>query len=290
MRVHHLNAATMCPRSARLVNGRGSLFERARLVCHVLLIETKDGLALVDTGLGLGDIADPERLPADWRRNASPRLDRTETAFEQVRALGFARDDVRHILLTHLDRDHAGGLSDFPAATVHVHLGEYQAAVTGEIAARKGRYISEQWRHKPKWRMYGKEGEDWFGFKGVRALGDHETDIMIVPLPGHTPGHCGVAVRNDGSWLLHAGDSYYFHGQIEIPPAAAPFALRIFQKRADTNRDDRVANQERLRILNERHGDQITIICSHDPFTFDSCCSAAKTNFATRSPPAAALR
>jgi glyoxylase-like metal-dependent hydrolase (beta-lactamase superfamily II) len=36
-------------------------------------------------------------------------------AFEQVRALGFAPNDVRHVLLTHLDRDHAGGLSDFVA-------------------------------------------------------------------------------------------------------------------------------------------------------------------------------
>lgn len=283
MHVHHLNAATMCPRSARLVNGRGGLFERARLVCHVLLIETNDGLALVDTGLGLGDIANPERLPADWRRNASPRLDPAETAFEQVRALGFAPDDVRHVLLTHLDRDHAGGLSDFPAATVHVHRREYQAAVTGDVPARKGRYISEQWRHKPKWQMYGEEGENWFGFRGVRALGDREADIMIIPLLGHTPGHCGIAVRSGDRWLLHAGDSYYFQGQIETPPAAAPFALGMFQKRADTNRADRVANQERLRILNEHHGDQITIFCSHDPSTFDCCCSGAKMSLAASS-------
>ena len=62
MHVHHLNAGTMCPMSARLVNGQGGLFKRARLVCHVLLLETEDGLVLVDTGLGLGDIAKPERL------------------------------------------------------------------------------------------------------------------------------------------------------------------------------------------------------------------------------------
>ena len=48
MRVHHLNCGTMCPMSARLINGTGSYFERGRLVCHCLLIETNDGLVLVD--------------------------------------------------------------------------------------------------------------------------------------------------------------------------------------------------------------------------------------------------
>ena len=49
MRVHHLNTGTMCPIGRRLVNGTGSIFQRARMVCHCLLIET-DGMAL---GAGL---------------------------------------------------------------------------------------------------------------------------------------------------------------------------------------------------------------------------------------------
>ena len=62
MRIHHLNTGTMCPIGRRLVNGTGSIFQRARMVCHCLLIETNDGLALVDTGIGLDDIANPPRL------------------------------------------------------------------------------------------------------------------------------------------------------------------------------------------------------------------------------------
>ena len=34
MRVHHLNTGTMCPIGRRLVNGTGSIFQRARMVCH----------------------------------------------------------------------------------------------------------------------------------------------------------------------------------------------------------------------------------------------------------------
>ena len=68
MRIHHLNTGTMCPIGQRLVNGTGSLFHRARMVCHCLLVQTDDGLALVDTGIGLGDIADPPRLVLDFLR------------------------------------------------------------------------------------------------------------------------------------------------------------------------------------------------------------------------------
>jgi glyoxylase-like metal-dependent hydrolase (beta-lactamase superfamily II) len=273
MRVHHLNAATMCPIGAKFVNGRGGLFARARLVCHVLLVETNDGLTLVDTGLGMSDIANPMQLERKWVRQAAPRLDPAETAVEQVRRLGFSPDDVRHIVLTHLDRDHAGGLPDFPEAEIHVHLREYDAAVTHKIEARKGRYIANQWQHRPNWKLCGGDGEDWYGFKGVRALEDREADILLIPLHGHTPGHCGVAVRVEGKWLLHAGDSYYFHGQVETPPVAAPFALGIFQRKADTDRADRVANQERLRLLKARHGSEIELFNSHDPVDYARCCN-----------------
>ncbi|WP_249167104.1 hypothetical protein [Bradyrhizobium sp. JYMT SZCCT0428] len=66
MRVHHINTGTMCPIGQRFVNGTGSMFRRARMVCHCLLVETHDGLALVDTGIGLDDIANPPRLGRKW--------------------------------------------------------------------------------------------------------------------------------------------------------------------------------------------------------------------------------
>ena len=73
MRVHHLNTGTMCPIGRRLVNGTGSIFQRARMVCHCLLAETNDGLVLVDTGIGLDDIASPMRLGRKWVRQTKPR-------------------------------------------------------------------------------------------------------------------------------------------------------------------------------------------------------------------------
>ena len=61
MRIHHLSCGTLCPPGGRLLNPHGDgMF--ARLVCHCLLIETPaSGLVLVDTGLGLNDVARPIR-------------------------------------------------------------------------------------------------------------------------------------------------------------------------------------------------------------------------------------
>ena len=80
MRVHHLNTGTMCPHGRRFVNGTGNPFGRARLICHSLLIELPDGLALVDGGLGTGDLAEPARLGRTWVWQAAPRLDPAEPA------------------------------------------------------------------------------------------------------------------------------------------------------------------------------------------------------------------
>ena len=84
-------------------------------MCHCLLVETDEGLVLIDSGLGTDDLGENSRLPAAFRFLSSPPSD-GPTALHHVLRLGFSPSDVRHIVLTHLDMDHAGGISDFPAA------------------------------------------------------------------------------------------------------------------------------------------------------------------------------
>jgi len=272
MRVHHLNTGTLCPVGRRLVNGTGSPFERARLVCHVLLVELPTGLALVDGGIGLADVAASDRLGPRWVRQVHPRLDAAETAYEQVRALGFDPRDVRHLVLTHLDLDHAGCVPDFPWAQVHVHTRELEAARARRGASGRRRYRVPQQPEDARVRRYDDGGETWRGFTNARMLDDHEPDVVLVPLPGHTAGHCGVAVRGDRGWLFHAGDSYFFHGQVAAAPHA-PLALRWFQRRADTDRDARIRNQARVRELALGHAD-VRVFCAHDPVEYDRAVAA----------------
>jgi glyoxylase-like metal-dependent hydrolase (beta-lactamase superfamily II) len=265
MRVHHLSCGSLCPFGRRWVNGTGSLLERAELCCHCLLIESDAGLILVDTGLGTGDVLQPAlRLGRWFTAVAQPRLRLEDTALHQVRGLGFAPEDVRHIILTHGDLDHAGGLSDFPHAEVHLYADEH-AAITAPEGVEKLRYRPLQLAHGPKWVPHALEGDRWMGFDAVRAIPGVAPDVLIVPLVGHTRGHAAVAVRREGGWWLHAGDAYFYRGQMDPDRPHIPPGLGAFQRFADHDREARVTNQERLRNLAFDKNGELSVFCAHDP-------------------------
>jgi glyoxylase-like metal-dependent hydrolase (beta-lactamase superfamily II) len=268
MRVHHLNCGTLCPVSARLINGAGSWLARGRMVCHCLLLETKSGLALVDTGLGTGDIADPRhRLNVPFVTVTGPRLVREETALAQLERLGLPAREVRHIVPTHLDLDHAGGLSDFPDAEVHVDADEHAAAMARRTSNERGRYRPRQWAHHPRWQLHrqGPGGDRWYGFDAVRALPGSDDEVLLVPLPGHTRGHSAVAVRSDRGWLLHAGDAYFFHGEVHGAKPRCPPGLVLFQRLIAVDHAARLRNRDRLRALVREHGHEVRVFSAHCP-------------------------
>jgi len=266
LRIHHLNTASFCPFGGRLLDGGGRVLRAARLVTHSLLIETGAGLVLVDTGLGLDDVAHPaERLGAASLALLRPRLEPAETAVRQVEWLGFRREDVRHVVLTHLDMDHAGGLPDFPTATVHVYGAELYAATIRATARERQRYRPIHWAHGPRWRTYDVRGERWFGFEAVRQLEGLPPEILLVPLPGHTRGHCGVAVQGPQGWLLHAGDAYFFHGEIHEAHGRCPSGLAFFQKAMEIDPVARRHNRQRLRELVRAHAGEVRVFSAHDP-------------------------
>lgn len=268
MRVHHINCGTFCPPARQLVNGSGGYFKAGKLTCHCLVLEGRDGLTLVDTGLGLRELTAPARhIGPTWTRLMRPKLAPEDSARHQLEQLGFYHDDVRHVVLTHLDFDHAGGLVDFPTASVHVFEPEYQAAMQPRGFIERFRYKPEQWAHGPAWERYSLEGERWFGFEGVRALVGSEDEVLLIPLPGHTRGHCGVAVRGQDGWLLHAGDAYFCHHEIEGGDRRCPPMTKLYERVMQVDRARRVANQERLQALAASNAG-VRILCSHDPVEF----------------------
>lgn len=109
LRVHHLNCGTLCPHGGKLIGTPGGWLSPGKMVCHCLLVETRAGLVLVDTGMGTGDIDNPAQLGRPFVALTRPRLEHQETALAQIRVLGYSAADVRHIVVTHLDLDHAGG-------------------------------------------------------------------------------------------------------------------------------------------------------------------------------------
>lgn len=246
----------MCPPFAAAFNTSGFL------VAHVLLMETSSGLILVDTGLGTRDLEAPrQRLGMTFLLASGPRLDVAETALFQIERLGYTARDVRHIVLTHLDLDHAGGLSDFPHAEVHVMGVERQFAFGPLKWRHRTRYRMAQFAHRPRFVDYEGGGERWFGFDAVRAMTGVDAEVLLVPLPGHTLGHAGVAVRDGEQWLLHAGDAYFHHD--EILGGSASIVLEGYQRAVAMDAGARLSNRERLVELSGRG--TVKIFCAHDP-------------------------
>ncbi len=253
----------MHPVARRLVNGRGSLFEAATMVAHVLVIEAAAGLVLVDSGIGLDDVHNPgERLGRAFLSAVRPVLDERITALRQIEALGYQARDVRHVVQTHLDVDHAGGLPDFPDAEVHVLRDEHAAAMARATLRERHRYRPTQWAHGPKWQLHEPErGERFLGFERVRAI--VEPEVLLLPAIGHTRGHAVVAVATERGWLLHAGDAYFNHAEASEPPRCPP-ALQFFQTAFAVDNAARLANQQRLRELKREGGGAVRVFCAHD--------------------------
>lgn len=261
-RVHHVNTTTMCPFGGSwIMGGDGTRFARATMVCHCLVVETKAGIVLVDTGLYAMTDYDSLRIDVVSQAGLAAPLRREELALSQVKALGFTPNDVRNVIPTHLDLDHAGGLADFPHAAVHVMEREHAAAHARARFLEKHRYVA---RHFEGVRFVRHEvdGEKWKGFDCVRPLPDTGDEVLLVPLYGHSRGHAGVAVKNDdGTWIVHCGDAYFSKQEI-ADGTDAPRLLELFQSTVAIDDELRRKNRDRVRRLVKEHAD-VKVFSAH---------------------------
>lgn len=242
--IHHINCGTLLVPSYPTV------------VCHCLLLQDGDRLALVDAGIGLHDVQNPiERLGQPLIDMAGFQFNESDTAVRRIEAAGLSPGDVGHIVLTHGDPDHVGGLADFPNTQVHVSE-EEQA----HIAGGHWRYVPMQFAHGPSWKTYGRSARKWFGLEARPVEIGFSSEVLLIPLFGHTLGHCGVAVQRENKWLLHVGDAYYL--RVELTTDDHPVSLLAAQRADDDTQ--RRSSLEQLRRLVQDHRDEVDVIGYHD--------------------------
>jgi glyoxylase-like metal-dependent hydrolase (beta-lactamase superfamily II) len=255
----------LCPLSHPVLNRFAPALDVLNLVCHCLLIETNEGLVLVDTGLGVQDVRKHDRLRSTFifQQLAKPKLDIEETAFMQIIRRGFNPKDVRHILATHFDQDHIGGIADFPEATIHVLEEEWNAATAPAPLFRR-RYYDVLWKENKKIETYRTQGDRWHGFLRVQELNGIDPRIKFVALPGHTKGHAGVFIDGTTEFFF-VGDSFLQEIQLK---GETPLPLKVYDQAI--NDDPRVA-QETLRKLKSLSAQrpEMKIFCSHDQKQFN---------------------
>lgn len=238
-------------------------------ISYCLLVETNDGLLLVDTGYGVQDYENPTWFTRIFIFSLDMPRSLEETAIHQVKELGYARDDVKHIVMTHLHSDHAGGLRDFPDAQVHVHVLEYKA-IQSPRGFKERFYDAAQWSHGPKWVVHEEEEQDdWFGFRNIQVQEGLIPDVRLIPLHGHTRGHCGVAIQMPGGWLLHCGDATYpFYHENEPDEPFKPLPYYVMSPSKWLEKSLIGDNTSRLKELHKKHGEEIQFICSNDVITY----------------------
>ncbi|MBN9523191.1 MBL fold metallo-hydrolase, partial [bacterium] len=143
----------------------------------------------------------------------------------------------------------------FPGATVHISAEEHARLGSGHW-----RYLPVHFVHGPRWETHAASAGRWFGLEARPLDLGIDADVRLVPLFGHTLGHCGVAVGVGGRWMLHVGDAYYLRPELftDDHPVSS-----LASARADDN-DRRVAGLAELRRLVRDHGDEVELFGYHD--------------------------
>jgi glyoxylase-like metal-dependent hydrolase (beta-lactamase superfamily II) len=176
----------------------------------MLLIHPGEGAILFDTGYDPAFLEATARLPEAFYRWATPvSLAPGQDAASQCRALGYQPAEVRHVILSHFHGDHVAGLHAFPRATIHcARAGLEDVARRGRLGAvRRGllpgllpadlQARARFFEDRPGRALPG----DFAPFaQGADLIGDGS--LLAVELPGHCPGHWGLALR-DVRWGLH---------------------------------------------------------------------------------------
>lgn len=206
-----------------LKRGGGGL-RSVRMPATVAVIERPDGLVLLDAGWSRLTCAWPERDPGRAKSFFMGLDVKPEDAIaSQLLSLGYAPGDVKHIVTTHLHIDHAGGAVDFPSATVHCSLREWEE-------------VPKPWRSGYDLRTLGLPNVERHRVDGPAALGfaaSHDLlgdgTVLLLDARGHTRGSIAVGVKLAEGWCIHAGDATMFvddfHDDASKPPSLYMRAL-----------------------------------------------------------------
>lgn len=200
-----------------------------RLVGSCYLIRHGDQYMLWDTGLPgalVGDPAQTPQLTATLRTRIVDQLARIGVRPEQVGLIG----------ISHYHFDHTGQARDFPHARLLMG--------PGDLAALRGTEPGIEREPLAHW-LTG-------GGQVTEARGDHDVfgdgSVIMLNLPGHTPGHRGLLLRLASGPVLLSGDAYHFTEQVERR-GVPPFNTNRAESLASMDRFDRLGRNLRARVI-----------------------------------------
>jgi glyoxylase-like metal-dependent hydrolase (beta-lactamase superfamily II) len=244
MKMHFLSAGRLRLRKSIYVpvTDRSETFEAP---VSSALIRHRQGNVLFDTGCHPSVVEHGEERWGSMMKIMTPVMGLDETLPASLVCTGLEPDDIDIVVNSHFHPDHCGCNEFFRKATVLVHAREIEAATAPE-AATAG-YLRADWDH----------GQPMDAVTGERdVFGDGR--LVLIPLPGHTPGTIGASVQldRDGSFLL-VSDAVSL--RVNLDADTAP--------RNTWNADQLLNSYAEIR-RHEKAG--ATVICGHDDAQWQS--------------------
>ena len=221
--------------------------------------------------LDCGRLEDNEARPSPWRRtpmpvgcylvkhgnryllwdaglsaraigNAHPVMKLDRTLVDQLAQIGVKPDQVKFVGISHYHGDHTGQASAFPRAKLLIGAGDLAALKANPPPAGTAP------AHLKPWLSDGAPVEALT--EDLDVFGDGR--VVVLMMPGHTPGHSSLLVKLAGGNVLLSGDLWATHDN----------ALKDEMPDFNTSRAETTASRERFRRL--AHKLDAVVILQHE--------------------------
>jgi glyoxylase-like metal-dependent hydrolase (beta-lactamase superfamily II) len=245
-----------------------ALVDKAQIAVpvHAYLIDhPRHGLMLVDTGVNWEQAHDHDGYYNHNRMVSRLLTERDEYRMSpgqdlrvRLARLGYDAKEITTVFLTHVHDDHAGGLRYLPQATVVLDRRDWEHGVLYP-------HSFDLVKNNLSFPAF-----DSGAFGPFPDSQDHFGDgsLVLLPTPGHSPGHMCVLLRMDADSVLFMGDTLY-----TLPHLAVDQVRQMTLGGADTIHQIEAAR----RIQNLLAADPRTVpLFAHDNtrYQFDRVASA----------------
>ncbi len=213
--------------------------ETIELPVPCVLLRHRQGNVLFDTGCHPSVPDNPEARWGALAKVMTPIMPAGENVLNALAALGVTPDDIDVVVCSHLHPDHCGCNAFFTKSTFFIHARELEAARAP--AAQTQGYLSAEWDHPLRIDEISTE-RDIFG----------DGQIVLIPLPGHTPGTLGalIALERSGTFFL-ASDTVSLSETLD----------QGILPRNTWNADELTKSLTEIKRIQARG---VTIVCGHD--------------------------
>lgn len=253
MRLSILEAGYM--ESLQAFSYRGGDFKPYISGMAAALIQHPDGDILIDTGFGRDVDTHYKTIPKLMQWLAS--YTKETPAAEQLRANHYDFGRLKGIYITHAHWDHVSGLPDFAGVPTRLSQTERDFVASGDDSTRLLRSFVDRGTVELEAYQFNAGAYENFP-RSHDVYGDGS--VVIVPLPGHTPGSVGIFVNlPSGKRYLFAGDTVWAREGVALPAERPWLARRLVDHDAQAVRGSIVKLHE---LAEARPG--LVIVPAHD--------------------------